>query len=157
VELRVPAAAKVTKPLRKDPKPRHLDGSAVWGLLKNRDPDKHYVYVNKGDAESFATYDAAGYEIETLTQMGVRPAGGKTGKLGEAIEVRGMVLMSISKDRFNEIEQFGVDGNSGQSEADRLEQMILDRRGFDPLRGQHQRYIQVFNQIEATENEVVTQ
>lgn len=151
----MPAAAKVSpKPLRLDPKPRHLDGSAVWARLKNTDPDKRYVYVNKGDSDAMATYDDAGYQVELLTSGGVCPAGGRTGRLNEPIEMRGMLLMSIGRQRAAEIEMHGADGDGGQAGADRLEETIVDRRGFDPLRGMHSRFITVENKIQAPENEV---
>lgn len=148
----MPAASKV-KP-RKDPKPRHLDGSAIWARLKNADPDRHYVYVNKGDPDAMAHYDAAGYEVVTLEPGGVCPAGGKTVRNGEPIEMRGLVLMSVSKERQAQIELEGADGNAGQAEADRIEQLIVDRRGFDPLRGMHSRFMSVSNEIGKMESEV---
>ncbi len=145
----VPAAK--LPPLRRDPKPRQLNGSAIWAQLRDRDADKHYVYVNKSDADAMAHYDAAGYEVEYLREGGVRPAGGKTVKLGEPIEMRGMQLMSVTAERAAQIELEGVDGDSGQLEADRVENMIIDRRGYDPLRGMHQRFISVQNEIQAPE------
>ena len=155
----MPAAAKLTKgvnPFRKDPKPRHLDGSAVWSRLKNEDPNKRYVFVNKGDVEALAEYECAGYEVEVLTEHGVRPMGGRTGKVGEPVEVRGMILHSVSRGRFDEIQMHGMNGNAGQTEADRIEQQIVAKRGFDPLRGMHSSFIHLTKEIQAPENEVIT-
>lgn len=148
-------AAKLPRPLRKDPKPRHLDGSAVWSRLVDRKDDRHYVYVNKGDPDALATYEAAGYDVEVLKEGGVRPAGGRTCQIGAPIEMRGLVLHSCSMERKRQIELEGIDGDSGQLEADRIEEHIVDRRGFDPLRGMHNRIgVSVRNEIERPENEV---
>lgn len=154
------AATRLSKnpnPFRKDPKPRHLDGSAAWAKLKNQDPDKHYVFVNKGDLDAMSFYDSVGFDVEVLKENGVRPMGGRTGKIGDPIEVRGMILHSISKERQAEIEMHGADGDSGQADADRIEQDIIDRRGFDPLRGMHSRFIHLTKEIQAPEREVLNQ
>ena len=63
----------------------------------------------------------------------------KTGNPGDPITVMGCVLMSCSKERWAEIEQFGDYGETGQAAADALEQRILDRRAgvVDLMRGLH--------------------
>lgn len=150
----MPAAKPATKtPFgRKDPKPRHLDGSAIWARLRNPSPDKHYVYVNKGDPEAMAHYESAGYDPVLMTADGVQPAGGRTVPVGQPIEVRGMILHSVDMTRFQQIELEGVDGNAGQLEADRVEESIVDRSGIsDPLRGMHSRFgLTVQNETQRT-------
>jgi hypothetical protein len=146
----VPAAAKNTqKAPRRDPRPRHINGSAIWSMLTNRDPGKFYVYVNKGDPEALANYEWQGYEVEVLRKDGVRPVGGRTVTEGQPIEVRGMILHSISLERHAELELHGSDGESGQSGADEIESRIIDRSGrMDPLRGQY-RGLTVVNETTA--------
>lgn len=154
----MPSAAKLSKSPRKDPRPRHLNGSSIWARLKNKDPDKRYVFVSKSDIDAVSHYETAGYEVEVLTAQGVAPMGGKTCQLGDPIEVRGMVLYSVSEERFAEIELMGADGNGGQLEADRIEAMIVDRTGYDPLRGLHHGGVmRVENQTQRPEQELVVQ
>lgn len=118
-------------------------------MLTNRSPGKFYVYVNKGDPEAIAQYEWLGYEVEILTKDGVRPVGGRTGQEGQPIEVRGMILHSISHERHAEIELHGSDGDSGQVGADEVESQIIDRTGrMDPLRGQY-RGLTVVNETTA--------
>lgn len=143
---RTPKASSTSQ--RTDPRPRHIDGSAVWARLKNARPDRHYVYVNKGDTEALAYYDSIGYEVETLQPGGVHPAGGKTGQVGQPIEVRGLVLHSIDIERHRQIVLEGPDGDSGQLGADRVEDIIVDRNGIDPLRGMHTRGLIVRNETQ---------
>lgn len=150
----MPAAKLPKAPPRIDPKPRHIDGSAIWARLKNRDETKHYVFVNKGDLDALAYYEYAGYEPELLREGGVCPAGGKTVKVGQHIEVRGLLLYSIDKREFQRIELEGVDGDSGQARIDKMEADILDKRGYDPLRGIGRGLVSLVNEIEPTKNEV---
>lgn len=129
------SAAKL--PPRKDPVERRtLNGSAIWSHLIDRDETREYVYVNQGDPDAMAHYDAVGYVVETLRPGGVRPAGGRVCKPGEPIVMRGLVLMSISKAEKNRIELEGADGDSGQLMADRIEkQLITQELGRDLQRG----------------------
>jgi hypothetical protein len=82
-------------------------------------------------------YSAAGYVIELDQPGGVKPQGGRLSrKPGEQIEFRGNVLMSCSLERKAEIDEHGVDGDSGQRAADAIENRMIDKeRGLDPLRG----------------------
>lgn len=135
------AAAK-RQPARSDPRPRHHDGAANWTRLQDQDSEKHYVYVSLGDIDALAEYPAIGYEREVLTEGGVKPSKGATCKMGEPIEMRGHVLMSISMEEKRRIDQEGPDGNSGWAYADRIDERILDKRGAvrDTLRGLHGYY-----------------
>ena len=70
---------------------------------------------------------------------------GDTVELGREMEVMGMVLMSIPKNRWEQINQFGVDGQTGMQLADRNEATMLappkhgERDGFRG-RGRRQAY-----------------
>lgn len=147
-------AAKVPKPARKDPAPRHLDGSSVWARLRNKDPDRHYVFVNKNDPESLAYYEDAGYDPVVASDDGVKLAGGRTGAgPGQHIEMRGMLLFSVSKERHAQIELQGADGDAGQKAIDQIEARILDKRGFDPLRGIRPGLVSLIHEIGPAEVE----
>ncbi len=127
-----------------------MNGSAVWAHLQRRDPSKFYVYVNKADPEAVANYEHLGYEVEVLTKDGVRPVGGRTVQEGQPIEVRGLILYSISMEKHAEIELHGPDGDTGQAGADEIEARIVDRNGrMDPLRGQYRGLITVVNETTA--------
>lgn len=152
----MPPATKVPfKPARKDPSPRNLDGSAIWARLKNRDPDRFYVWVNKGDSESLATYEFGGYTPELYTETGPKLMGGRTGaQLGQQLEMRGMLLYSISRADHARLEQEGLDGDGGQQAIDQLEARIVDKRGYDPLRGIRRNLVSLIHEIEAPRTEV---
>lgn len=122
--------------LRTDPKPRHLDGSANWLKLENRDPTRKYVFCNRLDTEGGLDYYLSlGAKIETFEKGGVRIKSGRTVKDGEDLENAGQVLVSFPQARWDEIVQFGPDGNSGQALLDEVEGRMLERTGVDHLRG----------------------
>jgi hypothetical protein len=128
------------KSIRKDPKPRQVDGGVGWTRLRNRDPNKHYVYVNSNDANMGPDYyEDMGYVVETLEEGGVRPASARTVKnMGDEIEMRGHLLMSCSNERHREIQQKGADGDSGWDLSELYEQQMIGKRGgTDLFRGIH--------------------
>lgn len=145
------SAAKL--PPRKDPVERRtLNGSAIWSYLLNKKEDRHYVYVNQGDPDAMAYYDAVGYVVETLQPDGVRPAGGRTCKLGEPIVMRGMQLMSIDKAEHARIEMEGADGDSGQMRADQVEKALITQNlGRDTQRGVSDPFLRWESQVSAPE------
>ncbi len=116
---------------RPDPSARHIDGTAPWAILKNREDGAHYVYVSNLDAASQAHYRAAGYKPVVLETGGAQPIGGCTVKPGEAIEMMGCTLMVCSKDRYAQIVSDGPWGGSGQKEADRIMARIRGAGGAD--------------------------
>lgn len=138
---------------RSDPRPRPHDGAASWTRLRNQDPSKHYVYVSLGDPDALAQYEYLGYERELLDADGVQPAVGKTCKPGDVIEMRGHVLMSISREDRARIDQEGPDGQTGWALADRIENAILDKRGAikDTMRGLHGRYVGMEHDVQGLE------
>lgn len=149
-------AAKL--PPRKDPAERRsLNGSAIWSQLIGRKEDRHYVYVNQGDPDAMAEYDSLGYEVEILTEGGVRPMGGRVCKLGEPIVMRGLVLMSIDKAEYARIEMEGADGTGGQLHADRIEQSLITQQlGRDTQRGIKDPYLQWQSGVSAPEPIITT-
>lgn len=129
---------------RLDPAPRPIDGAIPYFNVKNKDPDKFYIWVNKAAQEyGLEHYLYLGYEIERYRDGGPYPAmtvlkdGVPEKEQGAVIESRGNVLVSISKEMHEEIEQNGTDGVSGQRAADAMERRLLDRRKHekDSMRG----------------------
>lgn len=128
---------------RRDPRQRHTDGLAPWQHLTGEDPDKKYVWVCEAFADTGPDlYAAQGYEVETYSVDGVAPKGGRTGKPGEIIKYRGHILMSVSKERAEEIDRYGADGNGGQERIDEIENLI-HRSGSTDGFGRYHRGIRV--------------
>lgn len=131
------------KAVRIDPPQRPLDGGIPYFNVKDKDPEREYVWVYKAAGADFNVehYEYMGWEIETYRAGGPRPAimlSGKAEKLnGQVIESRGNVLMSIAKTRHEEIVEQGDDGVSGQKMADVMERRLLDRTKHmkDAMRG----------------------
>ena len=134
------ASAAKSKPVaraRKDPPARALDGVSPWARLENKTPGRHYVLIHSTTAGQVEEYIYNGYEAEVWKTGGVRIAGFR-GKppFGEEMLTRGMLVMSCSAERKAEIDDVGVDGNTGWDLAEQVEDHILDRSvGKDLLRG----------------------
>lgn len=80
---------------RIDPVSRPADGRRADDHLRNADPNRHYVFANPNDeGTGVESYLSQGYEIEKRRPDGPRPLAGKTVGDGEAITVRGQILMS---------------------------------------------------------------
>lgn len=143
-----------SRPARRDPQARPVDGVAPWARFVNKRPDRHYVGVYMGDPDAMALYPSIGFVPEIYEQGGVQPAGGMTGKIGDQIIARGHLLMSCSLERWKEIQQYGADGDTGYELAEQIERKILDRKGeHDPIRGPNGRmYIDFENETTAEEH-----
>lgn len=124
---------------RKDPAPRHVDGSANWSKIKNPDPNKKYCWVYAGNEDMGPDYYAGlGYSVEKRTKGNASAAQGVTGKPGEAQVMRGHILMSIPLDQWQEIEDYGEDNKTGQCVADEREERMIDEKNYwaeDTFRG----------------------
>ena len=120
------AAAKKTASVRKDPKLKPVNSGSPYFDLVNEDPSKKYTWVYKAAAEMGVDYyrDAMGYEPVQFTAGGVKPRVGKALEHGQLIEAMGHVLMFCSKERAQEIEETGVDGQGGQQYADLIERKM---------------------------------
>lgn len=135
------------KSVRIDPPQRPLDGGIPYFNVKDKSPDREYIWVYKAAGADFNVehYEYLGWEVECYREGGPRPAimlAGKAAKLnGQVIESRGNVLMSISKERHQEIMELGYDSGSGQKGADAMERRLLDRTKQikDTMRGIHPR------------------
>jgi len=125
---------KPSKRTRKDPTARPGNGQAQtakgesgWFKLIDADPRMVYRWVYKVGEEtnSVPYYESIGYDVVRRAAGEVRPAVfNRNIKVGDPWEARSHVLMSVSMERFQEIEQFGDDGNGGQANADFWENRI---------------------------------
>lgn len=123
---------------RKDPRSRDPRGVTFGGLI-NEDPTRKYVRANKTGHYAVNYYEHLGYEVEVVKEGGVKFAGGlKTAQPGEAVTWMDTVLMSIDMEAYEDLVQFGADGQSGQAYADMIEDRIIDKNSLsvdDPMRG----------------------
>jgi hypothetical protein len=124
---------------------------AGWSRVVNPEPGKKYVGVMPREVP---TYEDMGYAVVEAREGGPRFSGGRTGKPGQPQECSGHILMDIPLARWEEIQQVGWDGMSGQEAADELEEAIIRREGTDALRGLlSPRYGRVESDISALEEE----
>ena len=128
-------ATKVKKTVRVDPPVRPLDGALPYTNVKGKSPEREYVWVSKSAQEYGVEHYCAGSPRPVMVSEE------KAEKLnGQVIESRGNVLMSLTKERHQEIVDLGEDGVSGQKGADAMERRLLDRtknikdamRGINP-------------------------
>jgi hypothetical protein len=120
------ATSKKTQSVRKDPKPKPINSGSPYFDLVNEDPTKKYTWVYKAAAEMGVDYyrDAMGYEPVQFVAGGVKARVGKILEPGQYIEAMGHLLMWCSKERAKEIDENGVDGQSGQTYADLVERKM---------------------------------
>lgn len=122
------------KPLRKDPARRHVTTAEKWLELENKDPDLHYVWVNKngGIGADPSFYRAMGYRVVKYEPGGVVPMGrGEEYQAGQPLEFLDCVLMACPLELKQEYE------HEGQEIVDKTESQIIDkeRSPRDLLRG----------------------
>lgn len=118
-------------------------------------PGRNYCWVYRGNRHDIAMKRAAKYRIELWDLKtrngkvvcgedgyaeikGVAPVGGMPtpDEQRKQIEVGDFILMSCSDQIKADIEEYGIDGVSGQAGADIIEdKLIKHKRGQDPLRG----------------------
>lgn len=131
------------KAVRVDPESRPLDGAIPFFDVAGKDPTRDYLWVYKAAGSDFNAehYEGMGWDVEFYRTGGPRLRMMSVEKLeklnGQVIESRGNVLMSISKERRQEIFENGDDGVSGQKMADVMERRLLDRSKHmkDAMRG----------------------
>ena len=109
--------------------------------LVNADPNRFYVGVNQADPNGgVGHYRAMGYVVEEYTHESDVHFRSVSPELGKPVEKAGAVLMSIDKERHDEIIQHGEDGDGGLEYASAQEKRIINNReGVDEMRGLHRR------------------
>lgn len=131
------AAAKTQK--RRDPAPRPIvDAGGTFSNLRNKDPKKHYVMVNRAGRHNVEFFKHLGYETVKYHPEGPQfISGAQTVQEGEEIRFREGTLMCIDKDRKERIDQHGWDGRRGVQHRQRQEERLLTKkaRQMDPFEG----------------------
>jgi hypothetical protein len=126
---------------------RDLDHSAEWTKLQNKDPDVKYVLASlENPTSGVRYYEDIGYEVILHEEGGVQfGAGANRPRYGEPMEMFGCVLMGIHKDDWDDIQEHGIDGQSGYQLHKELEERIIAPGGVDSLRGQMPDHLRVGN------------
>lgn len=122
----MPRAKKAPQTFRKDPKKGPVNAGSPHFELIHSDPKKKYTWVSKTSEEVGVDYyrDVLGYEPVQFSLKGARPRICKKLNEGDYIESRGLVLMAVDRARALEIDELGIDGNSGQQMADQVEKRM---------------------------------
>jgi hypothetical protein len=137
---------------RVDPKIKSLDGVDNAVRVSGKNPDRWYVWANErpvasntgGDvayylnlAPAMGLEEADGYVVERVERGGVRAPGALSQVEGEPIaNVYGNVLVSCPLEFKRLVDSIGHNGQGGQEEADRVEKLMITRRGLqDHMRG----------------------
>lgn len=126
-------------PAPQDKSPRNrrpVDGSLIFGAIRNPDPTKTYAWVSQGSGGIFGPeyFYNLGYEFETHRKGGPVVAGMRGAKDGAQVELYGMVLMSIDKEAKAELERQGDGSLSvGQEGFDKIMSDIRKSTGSDNL------------------------
>lgn len=104
------------------PRTRPTHEAGHDGQLINPDPERKYVLAPKDEQHpmSYAYYVSIGYEVEHAKPDGVRLNLGEPVVIGNPLAWRGMVLLSCSKERAEEIFLRGPTGLTGQEYQDKL-------------------------------------
>lgn len=150
--VRTDAASKKPMRSRVDPRVRALDGVTSWSRIQKMDPNRSYVWTNErpvasmtgGDVEHYRNMaqglgldEEDGYRVELVSRDGVKAPGSVSKNEGDPIlNSAGQVLMSCPAEFKKLVDSIGSDGQSGQEDADRIESLMITRKGLaDHLRG----------------------
>lgn len=123
---------------RKDPPKRPTDALLPYNAVKNPKPGYHYVLVSQDgkDATSPEYYEMLGWRPvlytgeEKCTQLGW----GRWVK-GQPVTNMGQILMEMDEERWEQLERYGANGQTGTAMLDQLAAQIGTRGGIDPVRG----------------------
>lgn len=140
--------------------PGHRNPQGQFGLYTVNASSKrkgfHYKWVYSGDRDAMAEARSAGWrEVKwefaksagkiqrnksdgMIKIVGPCPAGAAPEEEddGRSIRVGDQMLLAISNQRRADIEEYGVNGSTGQAGADRIENRIISKgSGRDTLRG----------------------
>lgn len=142
-----PATPKKSMRERIDPRIKSLDGIDNAVRLDRKDPGRWYVWANtrplatntQGDVDFYLNMSRAmgleeddGYRKEHVSRDGVFAFGAINRATGAVIEnTYGQTLVSCPMEFKELVEQVGSNLQSGQEEADRVEKLLISRRGLD--------------------------
>jgi hypothetical protein len=120
---------------RKDPPRKPTDALTPYNAVKNPKDGFHYVLVSLDgkDAASPDYYEMLGWKPVEYQPGGTCLGWGKW-KAGQPVMNMGQVLMEMDDERWQELEQFGVNGQTGQAQLNALAAQIGARGGIDPVR-----------------------
>ena len=149
-----PTERKKSMRERIDGKIKSLDGVDAAVRVENKNPGRWYIWANERPIASNTQGDVAfylnmapamtleeedGYRVERFSKErgAVKAPGALRCEEGEPlINVYGNVLMSCPIEFKQLIDAIGHNGQAGQEEADRLEKLMITRRGLqDHMRG----------------------
>jgi hypothetical protein len=123
-------------PIRKDPPRKPTDALTPYNAVKNPKEGFHYVLVSLDgkDAASPEYYEMLGwkpvmYEGDKATRLGW----GKW-KENQPITSMGQILMEMDDERWNELEERGMNGQSGRASCEQLKAQMLGQGGASPVR-----------------------
>ncbi len=134
--------------------------------LKKRTPGRHYVWVYQGSPDAIGGYESSGYRYEKWNfqikggrveidqndipvSIGVHPPGARPEATANKsrIKVGDFCLMSVSKQRKADIDEYGHDGDTGQYYADEIDARIIKKTGGQDLlrgiKGLHRHHVDV--------------
>ena len=119
------------KTRRSNMMPRPTDGDLQRDKLKNKDPDRDYVFVDPR-LEQFGTadYQSKGYVVETRRAGGVAPVIANN-EVAEGSEIRQMGCVLMSRPKAIGKKEYA----DQQAYADAIDERILKPGGIDSLRG----------------------
>lgn len=144
-----PKAPEPKKSMRErvDPRIKSQDGIDNAVRLARKDPARWYVWANtrplssntRGDvsfylnmARSMGLDESDGYAVERVSKDGVFAFGALSKTEGDYItNIWGQTLVSCPLEFKELVDSVGENLQSGQEEADRLEKLLISRRGLD--------------------------
>lgn len=131
---------------RIDGRVKSLDGVDNAVRVTGKDPKRFYIWANERPLSSNTGGDVSFY-ANMSTAMGLEPEDGYTvccvgegakapGALSKSagdpiVNVYGQCLMSCPLEFKKLVDAIGPSGQSGQEEADRIEKLMITRRGLD--------------------------
>lgn len=145
---------------RKDPPRRPTDALTPYNAVKNPKEGFHYVLVSKDgrDAASPEYYEMLGWSPVIYSGEKSTCLGWGKWKENQVVENMGQILMEMDHERWVQLEQYGMNGQTGLNQADQLAAQIGTRGGIDPVRsksgiGAKQR---VFSELDADTSEFLS-
>lgn len=124
---------------RKDPPRRSTDALLPYNTVKHPKPGFHYVLVSQDgrDASSPEYYEMLGWQPVLYGGAGTTCLGWGKWKDGQPVMNMGQILMEMDDERWQELDRYGMNGQSGQAQLDQLAAQIGARGGIDPVRSKH--------------------